>query len=124
MPSARLDTLAEVLAVARRRSITAAAVEPGVTPSALNQAVRQLEARIGVTLLSRTTRSVALTEAGQRLVEHAGPAVAQATEALQQATARAGEISGKVRLNVPTIAIPLVVAPVVPRVVARYPGVS
>ena len=78
MPSTRLDALAEFLAVAKHRSFTAAAAELGVTPSALSQAVRQLERQLGVMLLTRTTRSVALTDPGRRLVDESGPGVAQA----------------------------------------------
>ena len=68
--------------VSRRRSLAAAARALGVSPSALSQPVRQLEARLGVSLLTRTSRNVAVTEAGQRLLGHAGPAVAQALDSL------------------------------------------
>jgi DNA-binding transcriptional LysR family regulator len=124
MPSARLDALASFITVARRRSFTAAAAELGVTPSAVSQSLRQLESRLGVTLLSRTTRSVALTEAGRRLFEQSAPAVAQALEAIHHVTARAGDIAGTVRLTVPDVAVPYAVTPVIPRVVARHPGIS
>jgi DNA-binding transcriptional LysR family regulator len=124
MPSTRLDALAEFLAVARRRSFTAAAAELGVTPSALSQAVRQLERRLGVTLLTRTTRSVALTEPGRRLVEEGGPAVAQALAALRGAGAAPNEVSGTVRLTAPELALWSVIAPVVPVFVSRYPRVT
>jgi DNA-binding transcriptional LysR family regulator len=74
MSSPRLHSLAEFLAVARDRSFTTAAAELGITPSALSHAVRQLERRVGVTLPTRTTRSVALTEAGRRLYPGSKPA--------------------------------------------------
>jgi DNA-binding transcriptional LysR family regulator len=124
MPSTRLDALAEFLVVARHRSFTAAAAELGVTTSALSQAVRQLERRLGIVLLTRTTRSVALTEPGRRLVEEAGPGVARALEALRGAGTDATEVSGKVRLTVPQLAVPTVIEPVVPIFRARHPRVA
>ena len=123
MPSTRLDALAEFLVVARHRSFTAAAAELGVTPSALSQAVRQLERRLNIVLLTRTTRSVALTESGRRLVEQAGPGVAQALEALRGVGAESTEVSGKVRLTVPQLAVATVLEPVVPVFRARHPRV-
>src|SRR6266496_4373240 len=70
-----LNALNSFVAVARRRSFAAAARDLGISTSALSQSVRQLEARLGVTLLTRTSRTVALTETGQRLLEHSGAAV-------------------------------------------------
>ncbi|HZZ85676.1 MAG TPA: LysR substrate-binding domain-containing protein [Anaeromyxobacteraceae bacterium] len=119
-----LNALNSFLAVARRRSFAAAARDLGLSTSALSQAVRQLEARLGVALLTRTSRTVALTDAGQRLLENAGPAVDQAVESLKTAAARAGEISGRVRLSVPTVAVTLVVARLLPRFIERHPGVA
>ena len=119
-----LNALNAFLAVARRRSFAAAAAELGISPSALSQSVRQLEARLGTVLLLRTTRSAALTEAGRRLLEQAGPAVSQAVEALKAASARPGEVTGKVRLSVPEIAVPFVITPVLPRFAARHPRIS
>src|SRR5258708_12103728 len=84
-----LDGLEASLSVARHRSFRRAAAELGVTPSAISQAVRALEARVGVALFIRTTRSVGLTEPGQRLLERAPPPFAsplppaQAARALQ-----------------------------------------
>jgi DNA-binding transcriptional LysR family regulator len=119
-----LNALSSFLAVARRRSFAGAARDLGVSTSALSQSVRQLEARLGVTLLTRTSRSVALTDAGQRLLEHAGPAVEQALESLRTASARPGEITGRVRLSVPTAAVPLVLARLLPRFAERHPRVE
>jgi DNA-binding transcriptional LysR family regulator len=124
MAATSLNALNAFLAVARRRSFAAAAAELGISSSALSQSVRQLEARLGTVLLLRTTRSASLTEAGRRLLEQAGPAVNQAVEALQAASARPGELTGKVRLTVPEIAVPFVITPVVPGFVARHPKIS
>src|SRR5512143_1699705 len=119
-----LNALSAFIAVARRRSFAAAARHLGVSTSALSQSVRQLEARLGVTLLTRTSRTVALTDAGQRLLEHAGAAVDQALESLKTVSARPGEITGRVRLSVPSPAVTLVVARLLPRFVERYPRVE
>jgi DNA-binding transcriptional LysR family regulator len=119
-----LNALSAFLAVARRLSFAAAAREVGVSTSALSQSVRQLEARLGVALLTRTSRSVALTEAGQRLLEHAGPAIDQALESLKTVTARPGEVSGRVKITVPAAAAPLVLARLLPRFVAQHPRVE
>jgi DNA-binding transcriptional LysR family regulator len=73
MPRERMSDLAAFLAVARERSFTRAAGQLGVSPSALSHAMRGLEERIGVRLLTRTTRSVAPTEAGERLLRTIGP---------------------------------------------------
>ena len=94
-----LNALNAYLEVARRRSFAAAARELGVSPSALSQSVRKLEARLGVSLLTRTSRSVALTDAGQRLLEHADPAVEQALESLKTVSVQPGEVTGRVRLD-------------------------
>lgn len=119
-----LNALNSFLAVARHRSFAAAARHLGVSTSALSQSVRQLEGRLGVTLLTRTSRSVALSDAGRRLLENAGAAVDQALESLRTVSARPGEVTGRVRLSVPAIAVPLVLAPLLPRFVERHPRVE
>ncbi len=119
-----LNALNSFIAVARRRSFAAAARDLGVSTSALSQSVRQLEARLGVALLTRTSRTVALTDAGQRLLENAGAAVDQALESLKTVSARPGEVTGRVRLSVPTVAVPLVLARMLPPFVERYPKVE
>ncbi len=119
-----LNALNSFLAVARHRSFAAAARHLGVSTSALSQSVRQLEARLGVTLLTRTSRTVALTDAGQRLLENAGAAVDQALESLKTVSVRPGEITGRVRLSVPTSAVALVLARLLPRFIERYPKVE
>jgi len=119
-----LNALNGFLVVARRRSYAAAAKDLGVSTSALSQAVRQLEVRLGVTLLTRTSRSVALTDAGQRLLDNAGPAVEQALESLKSVKAKPGEVTGRVKLTVPTAAVTLVLARLLPRFIERYPKVE
>ena len=119
-----LNALSAFIAVGRRRSFAAAARHLGVSTSALSQSVRQLEARLGVTLLTRTSRTVALTDAGQRLLEDAGGAVDQALESLKAVTVRPGEVTGRVRLSVPASAVALVLARLLPRFVERHPKVE
>jgi DNA-binding transcriptional LysR family regulator len=119
-----LNALSSFVAVARHRSFAAAARHLGISTSALSQSVRQLEARLGVTLLTRTSRTVALTDAGQRLLENAGAAVDQALESLKTVSVQRGEITGRVRLSVPGAAVALVLARLVPRFVERFPKVE
>jgi DNA-binding transcriptional LysR family regulator len=119
-----LNSLNAFLAVARHRSYAAAARELGVSSSALSQAVSQLESRLGVALLARTSRSVAPTQAGERLLRDAGPGVDQALEALKAVASASGEVSGRLRLNVPTAAVSLALSRVLPPFIERYPGVE
>lgn len=124
MAFAPLNALNTFLVVARRLSYAAAARELGVSTSAVSQSVRQLEERLGVTLLTRTSRNVALTDAGHRLLDNAGPAVEQALESLKSVRANRGEITGRVRLTVPSVSVSLVLVELLPRFIARYPKVE
>ena len=108
------------LTVARLRSFSGAARELGVSRSA----VSQLEEQLNVPLLIRTTRSVALTEPGRRLVEGTGPALSQVTETLTEVAAAPGETVGHLRLSVPRISLQFVVEPVVPVFRTRHPRVE
>jgi DNA-binding transcriptional LysR family regulator len=119
-----LNALSAFIVVARRLSYAAAARDLGVSTSALSQSVRQLEERLEVTLLTRTSRSVALTDAGHRLLDNAGPAVDQALESLKTVRAKRGEVTGRVRLTVPSASVSLVLADLLPRFIARYPKVD
>ncbi|WP_224369431.1 LysR family transcriptional regulator [Hyalangium versicolor] len=124
MNTAPLPQLQVFLAVARLRSFSGAARELGVSTPAVSQSVRQLEEQLRVVLLTRTTRSVSLTDAGRRLVEGAGPALGQALAALTEVSAQPGEAVGRVRLSVPQVAVPYVISPVVPTFRARHPRVE
>ncbi|MFP2903632.1 LysR family transcriptional regulator [Pyxidicoccus sp. 3LFB2] len=112
------------LVVARLQSFRGAARELGVSSAAVSQSVQQLEKQLGVVLLNRTTRSVAVTDAGRRLVEEAGPGLAQASSALQGVSAQPGEVVGRLRLSVPRSAVSLLIAPVLPGFRARHPRVE
>ncbi len=124
MPAPPVHLLPTFLAVAEHQNFTRAASALGVSTSAVSQAVRALEAHLGVALFQRTTRSVSVTEAGQRLVASAAPALRLAVEALTSAASSAGEVVGRLRLNVPGIAVETVVGPVLPVFVARHPRVT
>ena len=121
IPFAQLQAF---LAVARANSFSGASRELGISRSAVSQSVRQLEEQLHVVLVQRTTRSVALTEAGLRLVEGVGPAFAQAAATLTEVSAQPGEAVGRLRLTVPRSAAPLIFEPVLPTFRARHPRVE
>ncbi len=121
IPFPQLQTF---LAVARTNSFAAAARELGVSRSAVSQSIRQLEDHLKVVLVARTTRSVALTDAGRKLVETAGPAVSQTVAALTELSAQPGEAAGRLRLTVPRAALETVIAPLLPTFRARYPRID
>jgi DNA-binding transcriptional LysR family regulator len=120
----RTTDLDLVLAIARHRSFRRAAIELGVTPSALSHALRALEERIDVRLFNRTTRSVAPTEAGQRLVERIEPAFRDIDDALEDLDRFRGAPIGTVRLNTALAAAQMILMPLVGRFLAAYPGVT
>jgi len=115
-----LDSFA---AVARHRNFRRAAVERGVSASTLSQTLRDLEARMGVRLLNRTTRSVALTDAGAALLARLTPALAEIGEAVDDARANQAEPQGALRINAPEPAIELVLAPLLADFLAACPKV-
>ncbi|WP_416761644.1 LysR family transcriptional regulator [Roseateles sp. So40a] len=121
------DSLAEfevVLAVARRQGFRPAALELEMSTSAVSNAVAGLEARMGVRLFHRTTRSVSLTEAGRHFVERIGPAVTLIREAVDAAGDRAGPPSGTLRLNSSLGAALMVFRPVLAELLRRHPGIT
>ena len=124
MNTAPFQQLQAFLAVARHRSFTGAARDLAVTRSAVSQAVRQLEEQLRVPLLVRTTRSVALTDSGRRLLDSAGPGLGQALAALREVAAQPGEAVGRLRLSVPRAAIPFVIEPVLPKFRERHPRIE
>jgi DNA-binding transcriptional LysR family regulator len=116
-----LGHLPVVLAVARRGGFAAAAVELGMSPSAVSHAVRLVEERLGASLFNRTTRSVALSEAGRALIETASPALREIDEKFEQIRALKARVSGVLRINAPRIALPLVITPLAAALAKRYP---
>jgi len=109
---AALEGVEAFLAVAKRRNFRRAAADLGVTPSAMSQAVRALEARVGAALFIRTTRSVGLTEAGQRFLDRAGPAFMELIAAGEAARDLGRRPTGLLRLSVPRAVVPLILEPV------------
>ena len=119
-----LDGIEAFLRVAERRGFRAAATDLGVTPSAVSQTVRALEARMGIALFTRTTRSVGLTEAGQRFLERARPAFDEIIAASKAASDLAAKPSGLLRLAVPRAVLPVLLRPLLASFCAAYPDVS
>jgi DNA-binding transcriptional LysR family regulator len=118
------DGVEAFLSVAQHRSFRRAAAELGVTPSAISQAVRALEARIGAALFMRTTRSVGLTEAGQRFLARAKPAFEELVAAGEAARELGQRPAGLLRLSVPRAVIPIVLEPLIASFCQAYPEVE
>jgi DNA-binding transcriptional LysR family regulator len=119
-----LDGVEAFLSVARHRNFRKAAAQLGVTPSAMSQAVRALEARIGVALFVRTTRSVGLTEAGERFLSRAKPAFDELVAASEAARDLARRPSGLLRLAVPRAVVPLILEPMIASFCQAYPEIE
>lgn len=112
------------VAVAEARSFTGAARKLGMTQSALSHSVRRLEASLGVRLLTRNTRSVVPTVAGERLIETLSPAFREIAEGLSELGDASDEPAGLIRISTPEHAARTVLWPVVDRLVARHPGIQ
>src|SRR6202035_4620620 len=112
MNRADLADLSAFVAVADHLSFRAAASQLGVTPSALSHSMRQLEERLGVRLLHRTTRSVSVTDAGLRLLEQLRPAVGQIADALEGLNRERSRPVGRLRIYAIHTAAAAVIAPV------------
>lgn len=122
LPS-ELSALATFLVVAEERSFTRAAKRQGVSPSAVSHSMRSLEEQCGVRLLARTTRSVALTEAGERLLVRLKPALTEVEETLGQISGEARRPIGRVRLLLPRFAVSSVLAPKLALLHKKYPDI-
>jgi DNA-binding transcriptional LysR family regulator len=116
-----LADLQAFMAVAARRSFVQAAGELGVSRSALSHAMRGLEADLGVRLLHRTTRSVSLTEAGERLLSRLRPTLSELDHVLDEVSRDDGEVSGSLRINGSEGAIRHLLRTIVPSFLAKYP---
>ena len=118
-----LSTLAVFLAVAEERSFTRAGKRLGVSASAMSHAIRGLEENLGVRLLSRTTRSVAPTEAGERLLARLRPALNDVQDVLDELSGLRDKPAGRLRLLVPRVAGTAVLGPKLAKFTRDYPDV-
>ncbi|HTV95478.1 MAG TPA: LysR family transcriptional regulator [Steroidobacteraceae bacterium] len=119
-----LDGVEAFLAVAHHRNFRRAAAELGVTPSAIGQAVRALEARVGAVLFARTTRSVGLTQAGERFLSRAKPAFEELLAASQVARELGQRPAGLLRLSVPRAVVPILLQPLIASFCQAYPEIE
>ena len=119
-----LSDLKAFVAVTAARGFRNAAATGGVSASSLSEAVRRLEQQLGVRLLNRTTRSVTPTEAGQRLFERLAPAFGEISTALDAINVFRDSPTGKLRLNVPSIAAREVLPALLSRFLAEHPGIT
>ena len=119
-----LDGVEAFLSVAQHRSFRRAAAELGVTPSAISQAVRALEARVGAALFIRTTRSVGLTEAGERFLLRAKPAFEELVAASEVARDLGQRPAGLLRLAVPRVVVQHLLGSLIASFCQAYPDVE
>jgi DNA-binding transcriptional LysR family regulator len=124
MAKAGMPELTAFIAVADQRSFRAASRLLEVTPSALSHAMRGLEERLGVRLFNRTTRSVALTEQGEKLLQRVRPALADLEDAIQEITSARDRPSGAIRISCAESAATQLTRHVLPNFLARYPDIQ
>lgn len=119
-----VNDLEAVLAIARRGSFRAAAVDLGMSTTALSHAIGKLEGNLGVRLFNRTTRSVAVTEAGRLFVEQLGPALQEMRSAIEGVRAHRQTPSGTIRINAAPFAAREIMSPLVVEFLRRYPDMT
>jgi DNA-binding transcriptional LysR family regulator len=124
MPRSERNDLDAFLAVARERSFTRAAAKLGISQSALSQSLRGLEARLGLRLLTRTTRSVAPTEAGERLLRTLGPAFDGIDATLAELSEFREKPSGTLRITASEHPVETILMPALERLVPEYPDIK
>ena len=120
----RLNGLLALKLVAEKRSFAAAAPELGISAPAMSQLIKHLETKLGVVLLTRTTRAVTPTAAGERFLKEAGPAIDTILNVLDSLSSEAEKPSGLLRLNVLKLAYPLHIEPLIASFSKKYPDVS
>jgi DNA-binding transcriptional LysR family regulator len=119
-----LSHLPVVLTVARLKGFAAAAAELGMSPSAVSHAVRAVETRIGEPLFARTTRSVSLTEAGERILQAIEPAFRDIDSAFERLALDRGQITGLLRISASRVALEMVLTPVLAKLASQHPGLT
>ena len=124
MPRDNVNELVAFLAVARERSFTKAAAKFGLSQSAMSHTVRQLEARLGVRLLTRTTRAVSLTDAGERLLDGIGPHFDEIEAQVESLGELRDKPAGTIRIVAADYAIKFVLWPKIRKFLPRYPDIK
>jgi DNA-binding transcriptional LysR family regulator len=119
-----LGHLPIIVCVARHRSFAAAAVELGMSPSAVSHAVRTVEDRLAAPLFARTTRSVSLTEAGARFLAGLEPALADIHQAIERLTAERGEVTGLLRINTLRVVLDMALIPILATLARQHPRLT
>src|SRR3954470_2393131 len=121
MPRENINDILAFLAVAQEKSFTRAAAKMGVSQSALSHTVRALETRLGVRLLTRTTRSVSPTDAGERLLQTVGPRLEESEAELAAVSEMGDKVAGTIRITATDLAIDTVLWPRLSKVLGQYP---
>jgi len=124
MERANLNDLKAVMAIAKRGTFRGAAIELGMSTTALSHAIGKLEGNLGVRLFNRTTRSVSLTEAGRLFVEQVGPALQNIHSALDIVRSQRETPSGTLRINAAAFAAREIISPVIIEFLRRYPEMN
>lgn len=119
-----LSHLPVVVAVARHRGFASAAAALGMSASAVSHAVRAVEDRLSEPLFARTTRSVALTEAGTRFLASVEPALADIEKAAEGLSAQRGEVTGLLRINTVRIALDMALTPMLAKLAWQHPHLT
>ena len=119
-----LSHLPVIAAVSEAQSFAGAAARLNMSPSAVSHAVRIVEDALGAPLFARTTRSLALTEAGATFLARVGPSLAAIDHAAQQMLAVRGKVTGVLRLNIPRVALPIAITPVITALAWRHPELT
>ena len=119
-----LGHLPIIVCVARHRAFAAAAVELGMSPSAVSHAVRSVEDRLGAPLFARTTRSVSLTEAGARFIGGVEPALADIGESVEALTAERGEVTGLLRINASRAVLEMALTRILAKLARQHPRLT
>lgn len=124
IPQGALDGIEAFLRVAERRSFSAAAADLGVSPSAISQTIKALEARVGAPLFMRTTRSVGLTQAGEMFLERAAPAYSGLADAYEAARNLGNRPAGRLRINLMRGAVQPLFEPIIAGFCETYPEIE
>jgi DNA-binding transcriptional LysR family regulator len=124
MRGTQFAELSAFVAVAEHRNFTKAAAQLGISRAGLSHTIRSLEERLGVRLLNRTTRSVALTEAGERLLADTQPVLDGIDKAIEHVNAFRDKPSGALRLSMTRVVATFIVGPLLPQFLAKYPDIK